>query len=109
MCTVKRGAGGGGTFPKGKITAFVFLSLIHCCYLDNILQVPPGRPSEDEHCGRRVFKGVLSRQHVVPCDWLGHFNPFLPSAFQIWHEPKGLPRLPDGKQSGQKCGSLNAA
>lgn len=55
------------------------------------------------------FNGVLSRQHVVPCDCLVHFSPFLPSTFQIWHEPKGLPRLPDEKQSGQKCDSLNAA
>lgn len=44
----------GGNFPQGKNYIFVFLSLNPCCYLDNILHVPPGRPSEDEDCGRRV-------------------------------------------------------
>lgn len=36
-----------------------------------------------------------------------YISVFLPSAFQIWHESKGFLRLPDEKQSGKKCGSLN--
>lgn len=87
MCTVKSVCvcrGRGGTFPKGKITVFVFVSLNPCCYLDNILQVPPGRPSEGEHCGPRGLKGVLSRQHVVPCGW------FISVRFSLLHSRFGM-------------------
>lgn len=106
--TWQRAVKSGGTVSKGETTAFVFLSL-GPCYLDSTFQVPAGSRSEDGHWGPWVLAGVLSGQHVVPCDWLVHFSPFLPSVFRIPREPRGLPRLPDDKQSGQKCGSLNAA
>lgn len=85
MCTVKSGGWGG----EGKITAFGFLPSNSRCYLNNILQVPPGTPSEDEHCGPWVLKGCRAGSTLCPV--VGTFQSVSPFCVPDLAQTKGVP------------------